>query len=148
MAKKPPILKLHELKPNQPAADCFALLVEKTRSTTRDGKQLFKCRFKDARRTVESAIWSEGVLFADCEQAWDVGTVYKLRCVYSEHERYGPKIEIVQIREATVEDEEDGFLLEDFLERPRTAPDDSFAALRDIAETELQNEPLKMLVLK
>src|SRR5262245_28382814 len=101
MPRKPPILKLHELVPNQPAVDCFALLAEKTRTTTRDGKALYKCRFKDARRSVEAAIWSDGVLFADCEQAWEPGTVYKLRCVYSEHERYGPKIEILQIREAT-----------------------------------------------
>ena len=70
MAKKPPVLKLHELKPNAPAADCFALLIEKTKTTTREGKVLYKCRFKDARRTVECAVWSDAVLFADCEAAF------------------------------------------------------------------------------
>jgi hypothetical protein len=49
MAKKPPIMKLHDLKPNTPAADVFALLFEKNRQTTKDGNPFFKCRFKDSR---------------------------------------------------------------------------------------------------
>src|SRR5262249_4275649 len=145
MAKRPPILKLHELAPGQPAADCFALLVEKTRQTTRDGKQLFKCRFRDGRRSVEAAIWSDAALFADCEAAWEPGTVYKLRCVYSEHERYGPKIDILQIREATAEDEADGFAVDDFLDRARTPPAEMFDALRALVDAELKDEPLKTL---
>lgn len=148
MAKKPPILKLHELKINTPAADCFALLYEKNRSTTRDGKVFFNCRFKDVRRCVSSAIWSDAPLFADCEAAWEVGTVYKLRVIYTEHERYGPKIDIVQIREATEEDEADGFAFDDFLDRARTPPSEMFDTLRALADGELTNEPLKKLVLK
>lgn len=148
MAKKPPIVKLHDLQPNGPVADCFALLVEKTRLTTRDGKVFYNCRFKDDRRTVSSAIWQDAPLFEDCERVWDPGTVYKLRCTYVEHERYGPKIDIQQIREATAEDEADGFKFDDFLDRPRTDPDESFAALRALAETEITDEPLKTLLLK
>lgn len=147
MAKKPPILKLHELTVGSPAADCFALLIEKNRLTTRDGKVFFNCRFKDSRRSVASAIWSDNALFSDCETAWEPGTVYKLRAIYSEHDRYGPKIEIVQIREATEEDEADGFKFDDFLERARTPSGEMFDSLRDLAEGEIANEPLKSLVL-
>jgi len=148
MPKKMPILKLHELVANTPAVDCFALLVEKTLSTTRDGKKLFKCRFRNLRRTVEAAIWSDSPLFADCEAAWETGTIYKLRCVYSEHERYGPKIDILQIRAAGEEDEADGLVLDEFIDQPRTSPTETFDALRALADAEIANDELKTLVLK
>lgn len=147
MARKPPIVKLHELQPGQPPADCFALLVEKLKTTTRDGRMLIKCRFKDSRRTAEAAIWPDSVLYEDCDQHWTPGTVYKLRCTYAEHERYGPKLDIVQIREAVEADEADGLSLDDFLDRPRVPPEELFAALRELADAELSDEPLKSLVL-
>ncbi len=148
MPRKPPILKLHEMKPNSPAADCFALLTEKTLQTTRDGNKFFKCRFRDARRSAEAAIWSNNELFSDCEDGWIPGTIYKIRCVYSEKDRYGPVITIVQIREASVEDEADGLNLDDFYVRSRLSPDDAFTAIRELAESELSDDGLKVLTLK
>ncbi|CAN5340094.1 3'-5' exoribonuclease YhaM [soil metagenome] len=147
MARKPPILKLHELQPGQGLADCFALLIEKNRVTTRDGKIFFSVRFKDSRRIVSCAIWGDAPLYEDCEQHWHVGTAYKLRCVYSEHEKYGPKIDLNAIREAKPEDEADGFLLEEYIEKPRTNPIECLAAIRTIVEEQIADEPLKILVL-
>src|SRR5688500_4105121 len=96
---KPPVLRLHELKPGQ-TADVFALLAEKSRNTTRDGKPFYSCRFKDRRRTVGCVVWADAPLFAECEAGWQVGTIYKVRGTFNEHERYGPQIELRQVRAA------------------------------------------------
>src|SRR5438874_940787 len=48
MPRDKPILKpLADLEPHE-YADCFALLVERNKLTTREGKPYFACRFRDA----------------------------------------------------------------------------------------------------
>ena len=54
-------------------------------------------------------VWSDDRWFATCERDWQAGQFYKLRAVYDEHERYGPQVEILNIRPVSDTDREDGF---------------------------------------
>lgn len=145
--EKPRTVKLGELSVGQPPADFFALLVEKNRLATRDGKPFYKCKFRDLRRTVDSAVWPDAPLFADCEAAWKVGTVYKIRGHYTEHEKYGPNIEVIVIREATAQDREEGLNDADLFERSRFDSETMFAELIGLANDEIRDAPLRQLVL-
>jgi 3'-5' exoribonuclease len=144
---KPPVVRLHDLKTGQ-TADFFALLAEKNRGLTRDNKPFYSCRFKDHRRTAGCVVWADSPLFADCENVWQVGTIYKIRGMFTEHERYGPQIEIRQIREVHEQDREAGLLNEaDFYDRSRFDAEQMFAELRQTVTTEITHVPLQTLVL-
>ncbi len=146
-AKKPELVKLCELQPGI-QADCFAQLVEKVHSTTREGKEFYSCRFRDLRRSVAVAVWGDGELYEACHTHWQVGEFYKLRAVLFIHEKYGPKIDIEQIRGVEERDSSEGFTTRDFLERSRFEPDETFATLVAFAEAEVKDEPLRALVHK
>src|SRR5260370_11485814 len=73
---KPTVVDLADLTPGQ-LGDFFALLAEKTRGTTRDGKGYFQCRFRDKRRAVAYMAWADGPWFMPCEREWQVGHFYK-----------------------------------------------------------------------
>ena len=115
MAKpKPPLLPLHRIEPGQ-VADCFAILSDKTLTTTRDGKTFVNCKFKDRQRTVNVAVWSDSVLFDEAKD-WPVGQFFKLRGTFSEHERYGPKFDLANVRPVTDDDRKDGFRESDLID--------------------------------
>jgi 3'-5' exoribonuclease len=144
--QKPDLARLHELTAGQ-FADFFALLSEKTRSTTREGKPYFTCRFRDARRTAALMVWSDGPWFEICERAWHVGQVYKLRGTYGEDERFGPQLDIQNIRPVVDADRADGFNLGDLVDHSRRNAEEMFAVLLELAEKEIADEGLKKLVL-
>jgi 3'-5' exoribonuclease len=143
---KPAVVPLHQLRPGQPA-DFFALLSEKVRGTTRDGKPYYTCRFRDLRRTAEAKVWADSPLFSECEADWQPGMTFKVRGVYAEHERYGPQVELHQVRPTREEDQADGFREADLVERSRFDSDVMFADLRALVEAEVKDEPLRHLVL-
>ena len=143
---KPAVVPLHKLEPGPPA-DFFALLAEKTRSSTRDGKPFFVCKFRDRVRTVSAPVWADSPLFAECERDWQPGMLFKVRGSYGEHERYGPQVDVQQVRPVRDADREDGFRESDFYDRSRFDPDATFAELRALAETEIADVPLRQLVL-
>jgi 3'-5' exoribonuclease len=128
-------------------ADCFALLSERTKGTTRDGKPFFTCRFRDAHRSVTLMVWVDGPWFEACERDWQEGQFYKLRGTFIDHERFGPQIELQQIRPVTDADKADGFDPADLVECSRHDPNLMFAELRSLAETNLGDQPLRRLVL-
>ena len=140
---KPAIVPLHQLTPHQPA-DFFALLAEKTRKTTRDGRAFFELKFRDLRRTVAVAVWPETDLFARCESELPVGGFYKLRGTFGES-KYGPQVEVVQLREVRDTDAADGFKEIDFFDRSRFDSEAMFAELRALAEAEIADLPLRKL---
>src|SRR4051812_41601999 len=94
---KPTVVRLSELAPNQ-QGDFFALLLDRTRGVTQHGKPYYHCRFADRRRTVSLKVWSDDRWFAQAESDWQPGKFYKLRAVYTEHEKFGPEIELQMIR--------------------------------------------------
>jgi 3'-5' exoribonuclease len=144
---RPPVVPLHQMLPGQPA-DCYALLTEKVRGTTRDNKPYFTCTFQDKLRKVEAKIWQDSQAFPDCEEHWQPGQCFKIRGVFTEHERYGPQLDLQQVRLVNTEDNSDGFRSEDLYERSRFDSAKMLEELRDLAKTELADEPLRELVLK
>src|SRR5260370_26614648 len=139
---KPPLLRLSELTPGQ-TADFFALLADKIKGATRDGKPFYTCRFRDARRTVTLMVWADSPRFEECEREWQAGQFYKLRAKYGEHERYGPQIELEIIRPTTDKDKEDGFDTTQLVESSRHDPNQMFAELKELATTHIADHPLR-----
>jgi 3'-5' exoribonuclease len=145
-APKPPLSRLSELAPGQ-RGDFFALLIDRTRGVTREGKPYYHCRFRNANRTVSLMVWSDDRWFEECENSWQVGRFYKLRAVYEEHERYGPQVEIHIIRPVTDADREDGFDEAQFVESSRHDLGHLFTELRSLGAKHIENESLRELVL-
>lgn len=143
---RPAVVRLSDLAAGK-QADCFAQLSERARNATRDGKPFFTCRFRDARRTLSAVVWSDSPQFAECERDWQPGRCYKLRVTLVESERYGPQLEIHQLRVATGADGPDGFDPLDLVERSRFDPPAMLAELRSLVETEVAGEPARQLVL-
>jgi 3'-5' exoribonuclease len=143
---KSAIVRLHEMTSGQ-AGDFFALLAEKNRGQTRDGKPFFTCRFRDFGRVAVAMIWADGDWFSVCERDWQVGHFYKIRGTYGEHDFYGPQLDIANIRDVKDEDREQGFDPLDFVEHSRFDVEAMFGELWALAETHIENVPLRRLVL-
>ena len=143
---KPVVVSLADLTPGQ-VGDFFALLADKSRGTTRDGKAYFSCRFRDARRAATFMAWADTPWFGPCEH-WQVGQFYKLRAVYGEHERYGQQLtEIHNIRQVNDEDRGDGFDASRLVDASRQDPAAMFADLKQLVTDHVADEPLRRLVL-
>lgn len=145
MSQSNPLL-LHQMLPGEPA-ECFAQLAERIPARTREGKPYFTCSFRDKVRTAVAKIWADHPLFADCETRWEPRQFYRIRAVYSVHERYGPELAILVIRPVTQADRDDGFRESDFVACSRFDPAVMFGELRTLAETSITDEPLRQLVL-
>ncbi len=143
---KPPLVRLRDLAPGQ-FADFFALLAERAKNATREGKPYYTCRFRDARRTVTFMVWADGGWYDACERDWQEGQFYKIRGTYGEHERYGPQIDIQNLRPVTESDQADGFRVADFLDGSRYDPEVMFGELTGLAEAQITDLPLRRLVL-
>ncbi len=143
---KPPLTRLSEMTAGQ-SGDCFVLLAERTRGQTRDGKPFYACRFRDARRTASVMVWADGPWFEACETDWHEGHFYKVRGTFTEHERYGPQIDIHNLRPVTDADRADGFDPADLVERSRYDSDAMLTEVRNLAEKHIADEPLRRLVL-
>jgi 3'-5' exoribonuclease len=143
---KPPLLRLCEMQRDQ-AGDFFALLAERTRNHTRDGRPFYLCKFRDARRTATAMIWADNPHFEKCDSSWRHGECYKIRGAYHESERYGAQIEIQQIRAAGESDQADGFDPASLVECSRFGGDEMLSELRALVAKEIAAEPLRRLVL-
>jgi 3'-5' exoribonuclease len=143
------LARLSELAPGQ-RADFFALLLDKARGVTREGKPYYACRFRDARRTVSFMAWGDesNPWFAKCEKEWQAGHFYKLRAIYTEHERYGPQIDLIQIRPVNEADRAQGFDEALFVETSRHDIPAMLGELRTLAQKHIADEPLRKLVLR
>ncbi|MBR9801600.1 HD domain-containing protein [bacterium] len=139
------IRPLSELSPGD-QADCFALLSEKQRAETRDGKPYYRCQFRDMNRRVSSMIWNDSSWFEVCEEQWQPGDYFRIRCRYQEN-RYGPQIDIMQIRPVNDEDRELGFDPGDFLPQSRFDTAGMYDELCGIVRDNINDEPLRQLVL-
>jgi 3'-5' exoribonuclease len=144
--KKPTIERLSDLRPGH-QADFYAQLAERIRGQTRDGKPYFTCRFRDSRRTATAMIWQDSEWFEPCLNEWREGQCFKLRATYGEHDRYGPQLDIEQIRLVRPDDEEQGFDPWEFLPRSRFDAEAMYQQLLDLIAHELAYEPLRRLVV-
>ncbi len=138
------IVALHDLEPGQ-EADFFALLSDKQRLTTRDGKPYHRVTFRDARRQVSFPIWSDSPWAEACQHEWVRGEFYKLRAVYRET-NFGPQLEISRIRPVREDDRNDGFDPTMLVPRSRFDPEAMYEALWELAEANIDDRPLLRLV--
>src|SRR5262249_28888129 len=145
-AVKPPLSRLSDLVPGQ-RADFFALLQDRVPGVTQQGKPYYQCHFRDARRTVTLMVWSDDRWFEPAEQDWQAGQFYKLRAIYSEHERWGPQIELINIRTVNEADSADGFDPAAFVESSRHDVAHLMNEVRTMATKHIKDEPLRNLVL-
>ncbi|MEX0700555.1 MAG: HD domain-containing protein [Planctomycetales bacterium] len=129
------------------SGDCFVLLAEKHRATTRDGKPYFRAVFRDNGRSATAMVWQDSPWFAECEAKWQTGRYYKLRCRYSETQ-YGPQVDLDRIREVLDEDAADGFDAADFHRRSRFDSAAQFGELLELARTHITEAPLRRLVVE
>jgi 3'-5' exoribonuclease len=92
-------------------------------------------------------VWADGGWYEACEKDWHEGQFYKIRGAFNEHERFGPQIEIANLRPATEADRADGFDPGELVERSRYDSEAMFAELRGLAEKHVADAPLRKLVL-
>src|SRR3990172_2606994 len=141
-----PVVPLSELAEGQ-EADFYALLSEKQELTTRDGKPYFRVSFRDARREVGLPVWADSPLANACRNEWSVGEFYKLRAKVQQT-NFGPQLEIRKIRPVESADASDGFDPLMCLPVSRFDPEQMFAELEAIAKEQIQDEPLRQLVVE
>jgi 3'-5' exoribonuclease len=131
---------------NGQEADLFVLMTAKEELTTRDGKPYFKVGFRDHAREVNFPIWHDSPWGADCREAWQPGTFYKVRAVYRDN-NYGPQLELRKIREVCAADQGDGFTPSMCLPQTRFDMPAMFADLLSIARERIDDPPLRTLVV-
>jgi 3'-5' exoribonuclease len=141
---KPISAALGDLEPGQ-YADFYALLIERSKESTRDGKPFLVFKFRDARRIASVTVWSDAENYEQIAAEWEVGQCYKLRGTYAES-KYGPQIHLLQIRAVNAEDHANGFDPLSLIERTRYDVDLLFAALCGVAESAIDDVPLRRLV--
>lgn len=142
---RPSVVRLSDLKAGE-RGTFFALLAERTRGLTQTQKPFYTCRFKDLRRTATYMVWVDGPHFQACDTEWQPGDFFKIRGVYTEHDRYGPQIDVEQIRHVQDRDAAEGFDPADFVERSRLDPGAMLADLRALVGAEIGDPPLRQLV--
>jgi 3'-5' exoribonuclease len=140
-----PVMLLSELEEGQ-EADFFALLSEKQELTTRDGKPYFRVLFRDSQREVGLPIWADSPLANSCRNEWAVGDFFKLRAKVLQT-NFGPQLEIRRIRPVAETDAKDGFDPMMCLPVSRFDPEQMYAELAATAKEQIQDEPLRQLVL-
>jgi 3'-5' exoribonuclease len=139
-----PVIRLSDLKPGD-RGTFFALLADRVRGTTQTNKPFYTCRFKDLRRTATYMVWADGPHFDVCDTEWQPGQYFKIRGVFNEHDRYGPQIDVEQVRPVQDRDATDGFNPADFVERSRLDPEQMLAELRSLIDAEISDDPLRRL---
>ncbi len=140
------ILSLSEMVHGQ-EGDTFVLMTAKEELTTRDGKPYFKVGFRDHAREVTFPIWHDSPWGADCREAWQVGTFYKVRAIYRDTS-YGPQLELRKIRPVCSADQADGFSASLCLPQTRFDTRAMFDELVATARERIEDGPLRDLVLE
>jgi len=140
-----PIIALSEMTNGQ-EADIFVLMVAKEELTTRDGKPYFKVGFRDHAREVSFPIWHDSPWGADCREAWQPGSFYKVRAVFRDT-NYGPQLELRKVRAVCEADEADGFTGAMCLPQSRFDAGAMFDELATIARERIADIPLRQLVV-
>lgn len=126
--------------------DFFALLADKRRRTTRVGKPYYRVTFRDATRQLSAPVWSDSDWYELFDQ-WAIGMHFKIRGVVVQTD-YGEELKIHKIRPVNPTDQNDGFDPSAFVTQTRFDLDEMFNELVDIAEREIADIPLAMLVVK
>ncbi|QDT39935.1 3'-5' exoribonuclease YhaM family protein [Stratiformator vulcanicus] len=126
-------------------AEFFALLVQKDKSTTRDGKPYYRVQFRDPGRTVTAMVWNDSPQFADCHGSWQPGHFFRMTAKFGQT-KYGPQIDLREIRAVTDDDRTDGFDPADFSESTKFDRPGLFAELNSLAQEHIDDPQVLRLV--
>ena len=115
--------------------DFFALLAHKEAGTTREGKAFFNLRFEAKGRVVAMAVWHDSPWHTTCRDSWQPGHWFKIRGLWREHPRYGPKLEATLIRAVNDNDRDDGFDPQVLSGKPQVDVEAVFAEIFALADS-------------
>lgn len=138
------VVRLSDLRPDQ-EAECFAALVRKVPGTTYKKERFLKCYFRDKRVVLEAPLWADSRWLKQAE-GWPVGEAFRLHVRATATPKYGLQLEILNIRVAIPEDEEDGFDFFDLVESSERSPDEMWRSLEKIIEIYIEDEHVRRLV--
>jgi 3'-5' exoribonuclease len=138
------VIKLSELVDGQEAA-CFAVLVKKTKGTTKSNQPYVKCLFRDRRTKVEAPLWSDHALLHESE-AWAEGMAYRIQVRGRYDLRYGMQLDLLGIRPATDDDARDGYDFFDLVENSKYPPDELLKKIHHLVEQQIDHPALRRLV--
>ncbi|MGI5832477.1 MAG: HD domain-containing protein [Thermoguttaceae bacterium] len=126
----------------------YAHLLEREARKTKDGKPFYRVVFTDGNRQVHSVFWDDSPLFEECRSVWKIGVLYKIDATYR-ITKYGPQIQIFQIRETKEKDFEDGFPERFGIPSALVRPEILYDEIRALAKSALaKGSPLQLLVLR
>jgi 3'-5' exoribonuclease len=91
-------------------------------------------------------IWADSPWHEACARQWREGRCFRLQAVYGEHGRFGPQVEIHQIREVVASDGNDGFDPADLVAHSRFDPPAMLADLMALVQDGIGDLPLRCLV--
>jgi 3'-5' exoribonuclease len=140
------IVKLADMSPGD-VGECFLLLAGKERRTTRDGKPYYRLTFRDDGRTVAVMVWNDSAFFEDCDTSWKKGEFFRASARFCET-KYGPQLELDQIRRVVEDDAADGFDPNAFYVATTFDPKAMFCALVALAEEQIADACLRRLVVE
>lgn len=145
-AAAPTPTTLAELPRNR-ECDFFCYIAERELLLTRSGRPYLRVTVRDATRSITFPIWRESPWWDLCDQHFHAGVFCKVRAIYRES-AHGPQFEFRKIRPATAEDSPQGFDPQRFLPPSRGDNAAFFTAVREIAEKEITDEPLRRMTLQ
>ena len=92
-------------------------------------------------------VWADNERFVECERDWQPGMFFKIRATYEDHRRFGPQIDVHNIRLVTDADRADGFHESDILEQSRFDAETMFNEICRLADNTITDEGLRQLTL-
>lgn len=140
------IAKLADLSPGD-IGECFLLLAGKERRTTREGKPFYRLTFRDDGRTVAAMVWNDSAFFEDCDTSWRKGEFFRVVARFCET-KYGPQLELDQVRRVVEADTADGFDPNAFYMASSFDPAAMFRALVGLAEDHIADARVRRLVVE
>lgn len=144
--KTPRILTLSDIQVDR-NTDCFAQLFQIETKTDKTGKPYYKAWFRDAKTKISIHIWSNSPYFHQVEKELKQGRFYKLRLTLTQHNLYGQQVKLLQIREVTQLDKQNGFDEKKCLPTTETSKEDLFKKILKIIDDHLSQTPYHTLVL-
>jgi len=143
---KPAIVRLRDLEPGQ-SADFFALLAERAKGATRDGKPFYTCRFRDGNRTATAMIWATAAGSPTVSRSGSSASATRSGPSTASTSATGRRSRSCKSAPPPTPTATTAFDPVEFVERSRFDASAMFDELRKLVEGEVADEPLRRLVL-
>ncbi len=141
-----PVVRLAALQDGM-RAECFGLLVRKSRGKTKRDEPFVKCYFRDREVTLESPVWANHRFHRQAND-WAEGLAYRLEVDVRVEPRYGVQLDILNIRVASEAlDAVDGYDFSTLVEGTDRPPAELMGKLLDCIRRYVTDPRLLQLVL-